>query len=72
MPDKLGMILIGLGVACLVIGRFAERVFRWFFDREAAQKEEQLNEASKNSALNLSEYRTLKRQYDAEKAKNKK
>lgn len=62
--DNLGIIFVAIGAFLLAFGRIAQLLIRRSVDNKIEKKEEQANEAAKNSADALSLYRELKRRRD--------
>lgn len=63
--ESLGAILLALGALCLFGARVIEAIFRLFVDRKIESKEDEVDEAGKNSASSYAEYQRLKSEYDA-------
>ncbi len=62
--ESLGAILLALGAICMFGARLIEALYRIFKDKQIQSKEDEANEAAKNSDDSYAEYRRLKREYD--------
>lgn len=62
--SSIGVVLVGIGVALMALGRLLQAFIRGSVDRKIDAKESEANEAAKNSNAAVDAYRELMRRYN--------